>query len=138
MDLPFKISLRSFGRSIPSGQDSWSNTDDPLTLQQINGLIQKISLLGVNKNWTEVVEEFSSFIDVDNGKHIRQTHCSARKFATVCHLLAEQFVRRNQPMIGLSLFIKAISKLQKFVDNNTANGVVNTACLTSVHADIAR
>ena len=122
-----------------SGQDSWS-PDDPLTLQLLTELIQKISLLGVNKNWEEVVEEFSSFVDLDNGKHIRESHCSARKFASACHSLAEQFVRRNQPMSGLALFIKAISKLQRYVEDSTVknNVIVNTSCLTSVHADIAR
>ena len=48
-------------------------------------------------------------------------------FAELCHLFAEQLIKKSTPLVGLSPLLKAISKIQ-----------MSEKCLTSVHADVAR
>ena len=48
-------------------------------------------------------------------------------FAELCHLFADQLIKKNTPLVGLSPLLKAISKIQ-----------MSEKCLTSVHADVAR
>ena len=48
-------------------------------------------------------------------------------FAELCHLFAEQLIKKNTPLVGLSPLLKAICKIQ-----------LSEKCLTSVHADVAR
>ena len=48
-------------------------------------------------------------------------------FAELCHLFADQLIKKNTPLVGLSPLLKAISKIQ-----------TSEKCLTSVHADVAR
>lgn len=75
-------------------------------------------------DWDDLFNRLSIFITDCNGEQIRY---ASQSFAELCHLFAEQLVKNNMPLVGLSPLLKAISKLQ-----------MNGKCLTSVHADVAR
>jgi len=75
-------------------------------------------------DWEELFNRLTIFIMDCNGEQIRY---AAQSFAELCHLFAEQLIKKNTPLMGLSPLLKAISKLQ-----------MSEKCLTSVHSDIMR
>jgi len=75
-------------------------------------------------DWEDLFNRLTIFIMECNGEQIRY---AAQSFAELCHLFAEQLIKKNTPLVGLSPLLKAICKIQ-----------LSEKCLTSVHADVAR
>jgi COP9 signalosome complex subunit 3 len=75
-------------------------------------------------DWDDLFNRLTIFIMECNGEQIRY---AAQSFAELCHLFADQLIKRNTPLVGLSPLLKAICKLQ-----------MSGTCLTSVHSDVAR
>ncbi|CAM1291491.1 COPS3 (predicted), partial [Pycnogonum litorale] len=68
--------------------------------------------------------QVQEFITCCNGE---QTRFFTDKFAELCHMLTLTLIERKQPMRGINLLIKAISKIQLFPSQ-----------LTSIHADLCQ
>ena len=75
-------------------------------------------------NWDDLFNRLTIFILECNGEQIRY---AAQSFAELCHLFAEQLIKKDTPLVGLSPLLKAISKLQ-----------MSEKCLTSVHSDVVK
>ena len=75
-------------------------------------------------DWDDLFNRLTVFIMDCNGEQIRY---AAQSFAELCHSFADQLIKKNTPLVGLSPLIKAISKIQ-----------MSEKCLTSVHADVVR
>ena len=75
-------------------------------------------------DWDDLFNRLTIFMMECNGEQIRY---AAQSFAELCHLFAEQLIKKNTPLVGISPLLKAISKLQ-----------MSQKCLTSVHSDVAR
>ncbi|XP_064478967.1 COP9 signalosome complex subunit 3-like [Ornithodoros turicata] len=68
--------------------------------------------------------QVQEFITSCNGEQVR---FATDMFAELCHLLAQSLVERQQPMRGIYLLTRAISKIQLFPSQ-----------LTSIHADLCQ
>merc|ERR1712141_493288 len=75
-------------------------------------------------NWDDLFNRLTIFILECNGEQIRY---AAQSFAELCHLFAEQLIKKDTPLVGISPLLKAISKLQ-----------MSEKCLTSVHSDVVK
>ena len=68
-------------------------------------------------NWDDLFNRLTIFILECNGEQIRY---AAQSFAELCHLFAEQLIKKDTPLVGLSpllkvnLFSKSSGKISNF------------------------
>lgn len=64
------------------------------------------------------------FITTCNGEHVR---CATDMYSELCHKFTQMLVDKKQPIRGISLLVRAISKIQ-----------LSPSQLTSIHADLCK
>jgi len=105
-----------------------SNVLETLDVQQHSlGVLAVVSAMlqqSQINNWDDLFNRLTIFILECNGEQIRY---AAQSFAELCHLFADQLIKKDTPLVGLSPLLKAISRLQ-----------MSEKCLTSVHADVVK
>ena len=81
-------------------------------------------------DWDDLFNRVVIFIKEANAEQIRY---GPVLFADLCHQLTDELVRRSVPMLGLSVILTGIAKIQ-----TPSGGDASTAVLTSIHSDLCK